>query len=97
MSRKTLRVFESFLVVEGSGEFPWDMLRYDSAFPLTEIDSYRMRDTDDALRRIVLRRRSVNESGGTADRWRSFGWRVVCDTIDQETATNAQRFPRSTP
>ncbi len=78
MSRKkpAVRAFETVFVVEGRGEFPIDMLRYDCAFTATQHDSdiaqYR-----DHLRRVVLVSRRVNDSDPTAERWRSFGWTVV--------------------
>jgi hypothetical protein len=75
-SVRRVRVYEQFLVVEGSGRFPLDMLRYDSAFPHEEADTAAI-EHDERRRRVVLCRRSVNESAGTPDRWASFGWKVI--------------------
>jgi hypothetical protein len=71
--------------VEGSGEFPVDMLRYDSAWPSSESDSYRisahygMPDAKACERRKVElkaygwhKRWEPNQA-----RWRSFGWNVT--------------------
>jgi hypothetical protein len=38
-NKRNVKVWETIFVVEGMGEFPLDMLRYDNAFPLTERDS----------------------------------------------------------
>lgn len=68
-----VRVVE--FVVEGSGEFPFDMLRYDQAVPLREIeiDGVYSSGRQDK-RRIQLRSYA---GGPTTVRWRSFGWNVV--------------------
>ena len=68
--------------VEGSGDFPFDMLRYDSCWPVREgtdtgslaitygrpLPMRRIR-----LARYVFHRQEVPTSG----RWKSFLWRVV--------------------
>jgi hypothetical protein len=64
------------LVVEGRGEFPIDMLRYDSACPDTENDSIAMKSIDP--RRIHLRRFSIGREPSHG-RWESFGWKVISD------------------
>lgn len=57
--------------VEGIGNFPHDMLRYDAAWPL---------DSDSALSLGLnewIKRRQVNLASTrqpTPGRWRSFGW-----------------------
>lgn len=77
MKTKPTKVWRTILVVEGSGEFPFDMLRYDSCCPDTEDESHKL---DRGQRRQVkLRRFSVNALGATARRWESFGWRVVSE------------------
>ncbi len=61
--------------VRGRGNFPFDMLRYDAAFPL---------DGTGELMGHIFTRPSVCEVnlgtlsfyGPTVDRWRSFGWTV---------------------
>jgi hypothetical protein len=79
--------------VEGCGEFPFDMLRYDSCWPYTGDDAAEMaskryeRDTNIQLRRIVLQ--GINRP--TRDRWRSFNWRVVCMGVERVLLTSGDR------
>lgn len=63
--------------VEGSGMFPYDMLRYDHAWPLNEPDdSPRLAaDWAEGRRRVVLC--SDSPQAPTVGRWESFTWRVV--------------------
>ena len=78
MSRNEPDVFS--FVVEGSGRFPYDMLRYDQCWPMTSIDSAAMdyEPGETGRRRITLEtfgdRFSVRP---TTARWESFTWRVV--------------------
>lgn len=88
---KAKKFFEWFLVVEGRGPFPVDMLRYDSAFPYREEDSSKCALVYQKSRAIVLCRRGVNESEGTSARWASFGWTVVLATTDAGEAVAAVR------
>lgn len=68
-------------VVRGRGEFPIDMLRYDSAVPLngSDVTSVATDWAPGAARNVTLRR--FYPAGGvaapTVERWRSFGWVVV--------------------
>lgn len=67
--------------VEGSGEFPFDMLRYDQSFPATEQDSRKM-SSDYYQRRIVVLWAFIQlgtDRVPTHDRWRSFLWAVVAE------------------
>lgn len=59
--------------VQGRGDFPWDMLRYDRVWPLTEPNPHRM-DKSEAWRE--LRTVEVVGHGCTVDRWASFLWSV---------------------
>ena len=69
--------------VEGSGAFPFDMLRYDHAWPESEAsDSYQlglspMMNGDDyfKLRRVTLL--TDSPSAPTPGRWKSFNWHVI--------------------
>jgi hypothetical protein len=80
------------VVVEGRGEFPFDMLRYDSAFPYREEDSSKLKSSLSLdMRRVVLCRRGVNASSSTAARWSSFGWQVVMESTDPGEAINVVR------
>lgn len=74
MKAKQIKVFETILVVRGSGDFPFDMLRYDHCFPAREDESSKLAGHE--ARTVVLIRRAVSR-GATIARWRSFGWDVV--------------------
>lgn len=63
--------------VEGSGEFPFDMLRYDSCVPATGEDAGKLHHYHDELRRVRLLMHEVGRGGPTVGRWQSFGWKVV--------------------
>jgi hypothetical protein len=92
MKAKAQKVYLTYLVVEGSGEFPYDMLRYDSCCPDTETDTHRMeRQEQEELRRVVLRRFSVSGQLATEARWRSHVWRVVLETPDRMEAQDQVR------
>ena len=63
--------------VEGSGSFPFDMLRYDQCWPKSE-------SPDSATLELMTRRARgpfsltlVGLSAPTQGRWESFGWRVI--------------------
>ena len=79
MARK---VFVHRLIVSGSGQFPVDMLRYDSCYPadtesaVAMISDHRDQNYLD-MRDIELT--SLSEKGWTptVGRWNSFGWSVV--------------------
>lgn len=61
--------------VIGMGEFPFDMLRYDRAFPTVEQETPLMGNAhrqDEGMRRIHL----MSAQAPTKARWGSFGWRV---------------------
>lgn len=65
--------------VEGSGYFPFDMLRYDACHPVHESESRQLGEYD-RRRRVLLQHRTSkdNTSWRPNDaRWQSFGWRVV--------------------
>lgn len=66
--------------VEGKGEFPLDMLRYDRCWPATGSDANRI---DTSLVPGVAPSRQVGLCGLIVPhikRWQSFGWRVVEST-----------------
>lgn len=59
----------------GSGTFPFDMLRYDNAFPASELDSGRM--TDNGHREVRLATHSAHGGSDVSKlRWASFGWTI---------------------
>lgn len=70
-------IYESKLVVRGGGEFPWDMLRYDSCVPYSETDSGLL--GHGPRREVTLKRKAANPGPATAMRWQSFGWEVVSE------------------
>jgi len=69
------RIYSYILTVEGRGEFPLDMLRYEQAYPATERDSYRI--TERGKRQIELAIQTTRFFTPTGGRWESFGWKVV--------------------
>jgi hypothetical protein len=75
--------------VEGSGEFPTDMLRYDSCVPVNESDARAIaRRYDDSMDPLARRQVQVETRGRdrywlpTEERWRSFTWRVVPGSLE---------------
>ena len=60
--------------VYGTGRLPLDMLRYDSAWPATEIDANRAdaQDWDSGAKIIIMQ----GKREPTERRWESFGWSV---------------------
>lgn len=64
-------------VVRGSGQFPYDMLRYDCCFPV-ESGNALAGDWDAPARDVVLEHRGPDPGWRpTYDRWSSFTWAVV--------------------
>ncbi len=64
--------------VEGVGEFPLDMLRYDRCWPKTGFDVDRMALDHSVTRAVELvTHRRPQQEVATIDRWHSFGWTVV--------------------
>lgn len=87
------KVVVTFLVVEGRGTFPLDMLRYDSCCPATETDTSHVNGVVAEVRRVVLRRFSVSGQPATEGRWRSFGWRVVEERPGDDPPTEREPTP----
>lgn len=83
MSFKYKTVFR----VEGTGEFAFDMLRYDRCYCHGSIDTVEMLSSDQMTpRKVTLvkfhenkprSQHDFNEYGLTPDRWRSFGWKIL--------------------
>lgn len=78
--RRTVEVVR--FVVEGTGDFPSDMLRYDCCFPVDESEARGIAGWARAAGGVLKPRRVTLEHRGsgrapTAARWQSFGWRVV--------------------
>lgn len=78
MAREDLvRRYAQTFEVEGSGEFPWDMLRYDGCFPAREEDSHTMAAARaPGTRTVRLVRYTPTDRPPTDSRWRSLGWDV---------------------
>lgn len=72
-----------FFTVEGGGEFPMDMLRFDECWPEGPSDAAKMGATyadpatDTGRRSIRLGSFRHGIAGPTEKRWESFGWRVT--------------------
>jgi hypothetical protein len=67
--------YATTIVVEGGGDFPFDMLRYDCCYPELESEARAM--LAERRRQVTLTRVSLNPDLPTFGRWRSFGWTVV--------------------
>lgn len=76
MTPKASKIYVFHLTVEGKGQFPYDMLRYDRCVPKTGDDVYNMNTSSLYLRQVHLQMYSANKNGPTKDRWESFGWKV---------------------
>ena len=90
MARKTIGFVGYVFVVEGTGEFPTDMLRYDSARPLRAEDQRVVNarheggddtplwsDPDQKLRRNRVTLVTESPNAPTHGRWQSYTWKVV--------------------
>ena len=78
-----------YAIIQGKGEFPMDMLRYDSCFPNSERDSMLIAGTFGRLRnetpwgredfngRWSICVRSASENKWTVGRWESFGVKIT--------------------
>ncbi len=81
-------VYVQTFEVMGSGDFPFDMLRYDSCYPVREgrdtanlsrrYRGERLEMRKIRLQRIIFHRNEVPTSG----RWESFGWKVIDESIN---------------
>lgn len=81
-----------YFTVEGFGEFPHDMLRYDECWPvhgedvLSIVARYQLADEENHLNRRKVRMGTVKRGGPTVGRWESFNWRVHEEPVpDQDT------------
>lgn len=68
--------------LSGLTHFPWDMLRYDGAFPAAERDSatiegYVLRASTERKERRPVELVAVYNGSPSDPRWRSFGWHVT--------------------
>lgn len=83
--------YRQTFVVEGTGTFPYDMLRYDHCWPALEIEStlldsnqlFRDENWFKTPRRIKLARETESKVNlPTVARWQSFGWKVDLETLE---------------
>ncbi len=83
MRTKGRTYYTQEVTVEGTGAFPFDMLRYDSCVPRYESEIHLLtmtvRDEEyTKLRQIHLQRFASSPTvGPTQARWTSFLWKVV--------------------
>lgn len=76
--------------VTGSGEFPWDMLRYDACWPTDSIEAFKMGigfwGHDDEYKKLrSIKMRSYREP--TIGRWSSFTWSVGLHNLETRRLT----------
>lgn len=80
----TAKIITYRYIVVGGGLFPFDMLRYDRAWPASEGDSAqidRVMPGAFTSREIAIRGLSLP----TAARWSSFGWEVKATSVKKES------------
>lgn len=66
------------VTVAGSGEFPVDMLRYDSCWPSDQEAVSNAFCSDLEYRTVEVSKYAMTkETDFTAGRWASFGWKVL--------------------
>ena len=69
----------ALFTVQGRGQFPLDMLRYDSCYPATQQDVVVMEDRE-VEREVTVERTLDSWTKAwkpTFGRWESYGWKVV--------------------
>jgi hypothetical protein len=92
----------AYAKVSGNGEFPLDMLRYDSCCPATEQDATNIRLTISGrlllggvwvifVKKILLERRRKNDKVFTDGRWSSFG----CSIQEVDSPYGSREMPES--
>lgn len=62
--------------VDGSGVFPFDMLRYDHCWPQREADSAEITRTTQPRERTPATVKLIGLKRPNEGRWKSFGWTV---------------------
>ena len=75
-----MRVRYITFVVQGAGNFPLDMLRYDQCWPSGPEDVEGIASTERTLRTVRLTK--IDGPGAiTTGRWESFLWRVIDEPV----------------
>jgi hypothetical protein len=89
------KIRETIFTVEGRGPFPFDMLRYDQCWPVSEgHDSPKLGgDYGAELRRVVLKTNA--NMAPTPARWDSFCWTVVGEGELRDPAKHPTPLRRS--
>ncbi len=64
--------------VTGSNPFPFDMLRYDRAWPISSASAAYLDEQRGVRGQFTIELHSYNMP--TVPRWKSFGWKVDADT-----------------
>ncbi len=86
-----MKLYEHSFTVQGKGDFPIDMLRYDQCYPATGVDAAAIEATKDRfadaksrreVREIRLWKISRTMVGPTNDRWASFMWKVIQENFE---------------
>ena len=74
-----MKTYATDFEVQGSGDFPVDMLRYDRCFPTLSDSAVAIGMTRNAPKRSVSLRsiHQYRDWKPTTGRWQSFGWRVT--------------------
>lgn len=76
MARRAVKATDRYIVVvEGRGQFPVDMLRYDGAWPHSSDDAALVAQATYGADSTV---NLMSTHYPNVARWRSFGWRVQC-------------------
>jgi hypothetical protein len=74
--------------VEGNGQFPFDMLRYDACYPAKSADVIAVHPSGRRDGKIMETRQATLKSLSgppTVDRWKSYGW-IVTEERQEKTA-----------
>lgn len=79
MSAMYVHIYE----VIGRGEFPLDMLRYDTSHPARQEDVVALKERDPVVP-IRLVCKSHAQWTPTKARWESFGWKVLNSTREMK-------------
>lgn len=89
-------MYTIYFTVEGTLNFPLDMLRYDHCFPLTQDDVAAVADAlgiygrareRKTFRIALARNQKTKVEQLTPDRWLSFGWSIDPKSIRIEKRT----------
>ncbi len=77
------RLWKATFHVTGSGDFPFDMLRYDGCYPARETDAAKLPWCILNVRTIRLVKVGVDRTWEPCrERWAAFRWRVSDDGAD---------------